>query len=112
MGRFRNYINEGKNVLKIDNIEEMLELVEKDCKPFLTEIRKKKGFVLKRSIDVSGIDFLVITPRKDRYPTDTKLDYIRNLIRLFIMYLDGKPGLKVYLLCLLNGPVVIITFSL
>ena len=82
---FREYIKEsgeGRKILTIGNIKEMFNLLKKDCKPFLNEIRKKKGFMLRRSIR-SEEYFLKIKPRKDRRPLDTDIESHKILDKAF-----------------------------
>jgi len=54
-------------------LERVLYLIKRDCKPFLKRIKGAKEF-LWRGIEMKSDDITKIIPRKNRYPKDTPQD--------------------------------------
>lgn len=71
MAKFLNYLNE-KNF----TVPEIIEILTKDCKPYLKQLTKKN--FKDKNLLISGrkdsISFGVKNIRKNRKPRDTKLD--------------------------------------
>lgn len=61
--RFQQYINE---TVDPDDVEQIWEAIEKDCKPFLKEARKAKRFLWRGAHGNDTIEKL--SPRKERKP--------------------------------------------
>ena len=68
--RLKNFMNEEKSKTEIGN--EIIEIVKRDCKPFLKEMNK----IIWRGSYIKYIyDYKEITPRKDRRPLDTASEW-------------------------------------
>ena len=66
MSRFKEYITEGNLTL-----EQAIEGIKKDCKPFLKDIKGTLGTLVRMQGGTSSNPFLLKTIRKEREPLDT-----------------------------------------
>lgn len=75
--RLKRYINEARS------IDEIYEILSRDCKPFINEFLKKKKTFIWRGTN-KRVDFIQkITPRKDRKPRDMPKELHKFLDNVF-----------------------------
>jgi hypothetical protein len=87
--RLLSYINEAD---KEYELEEWWPLIEKNCMPYLKDIKKSDKPFLTRSMPISKNDnFIVSDVRKDRRPLDTKLPMHNFLNNLFYSKFKWRP---------------------
>jgi hypothetical protein len=75
--RLKFYINEAKSV------DEIYEILSKDCKPFINEFIKRKKTFLWRGTNKYVDSIQKITPRKDRKPRDMPKEMHKFLDNVF-----------------------------
>ena len=79
MTKFKNYITDGIRYNAQNDIDYMINLLRKDCKPFIKELKKNKILLFSGRDELEN--FLKRTVRQDRKPRDTPLeihDFIDN----------------------------------
>lgn len=75
--RLKQYINEAKSV------DEIYEILSKDCKPFINDFLKRKKTFLWRGTNKRIDSIQKITPRKDRKPRDMPKELHKFLDNVF-----------------------------
>ena len=78
--KFMQYLDSNKKINKETGrddevVKNIISLLDKDCKPYLRELKKSKNFMYRGSSQIVNIDpgILSVIPRKNRTPRDKDL---------------------------------------
>ena len=96
MTKFKDYLTEGSKYKDIDDLDHVLQMIEKDCQKYLKALKSIGNVALLfRGITGRRIDIAAeVTPRKDRMPLDLskKLHYALNRAFKKSFGWEGRSG--------------------